>query len=182
MNKKLIFTTIAIMAVLGACSKPKTEDAATAPAAPTNTAATPAANTPAATPAAPATADASAATPAADAAALAALPAPFNKADLKNGEKQFALCKACHTIKQGGPNGVGPNMYGLIGRKAGTAANFSYSDAMKNSGKVWDVATIDTYLQNPKAFVPGNKMPFAGVPNEKNRHDVIAYIAVTSKK
>ena len=73
-------------------------------------------------------------------------------------------------------------MHGLVGRKSGTEAGFTYSDAMKAAGKTWDVATIDAYIKDPKAFVAGNKMAFAGIPNENNRRDVIAYIAVNSKK
>jgi len=114
--------------------------------------------------------------------ALGKLPAPYKDADLANGKKQFALCKACHSIVASEGNKVGPNMHGLVGRKAGTEAGFTYSDAMKASGKTWDLATIDSYLKDPKGFVAGNKMAFAGIPNEKNRRDVIAYIAVNSKK
>lgn len=110
--------------------------------------------------------------------ALASLPAPYKTADLANGEKQFALCKACHTLSKTGRNGVGPDLYGVIGRKAGTAEGFNYSDAMKESGKVWSVTSLDSYLKAPKTFVSGNKMAFAGIQNDKNRKDIIAYIAV----
>lgn len=161
---------------LAACSK-KPEEAKTAEtAAPAEAVATNAAAP--ADAAAPAVAEVSEA----DKAALAKLGAAYASADLANGKRQFALCKTCHSLTAGAPNMTGPNMHGLVGRKSGSVTGFAYSDAMKAAGKTWDLATIDQYVKNPKAFVPGNKMAFAGVPSDANRRDVIAYIAIESAK
>lgn len=96
------------------------------------------------------------------------------------GEKVFKKCAACHAIGDGATNRVGPELNGLIGRTAGTAPGFSYSDAMKAAGAgglVWNSDTLHTYLEKPKAMVPGTKMTFAGLPKPEDRDAVIAYIA-----
>lgn len=187
--KNKTFITLSAMAALGlfglsACSKKEeakapeaapTEAASVNAAAPVEVAAT---NSVAAAPAAPAADTISDA----DKAKLAALPAPYNTADLANGKRQFALCKACHTIGTGEANKTGPNLHGIVGKKSGTAVGFTYSEAMKASGKTWDLATLDAYLKNPKAFIANNKMAFAGIPSDANRRDAIAYIAVESAK
>src|SRR5262245_10071559 len=95
--------------------------------------------------------------------------------DPAKGEKIFAKCKACHTI-EAGKNKIGPSLAGLIGRKAGTAEGYSYSDAMKNSGLVWDEDTLFKYLENPRGVVPGTKMIFPGVKDAQDRADLIAYL------
>ncbi len=92
------------------------------------------------------------------------------------GEKVFQKCKVCHQIGDNAKNMVGPVLTGVVGRKAGTYPGYSYSDANKNSGITWDEATLDTYLTNPKAKVPGTKMIFPGLPDEKDRKNVIAYL------
>lgn len=74
------------------------------------------------------------------------------------------------------PNKVGPNLHGLFGRKAGSIASFSYSQAMRSSGVTWSEETLMKYLGNPKALVPGNKMPFPGLKSEQDREDVISYL------
>jgi cytochrome c len=112
--------------------------------------------------------------------ALAKLPAPYNTADLANGESKFALCSTCHTLPAGGPNMTGPNLHGIFGRKAGTAPGFSYSDALKATGWTWDAAHIDTWITDPKAALPGTKMTFAGLKDPKDRTDVIAYLMVNT--
>lgn len=98
--------------------------------------------------------------------------------DVANGEKIFNKCKTCHTL-EAGKNKVGPSLQGVIGRTAGTADKFKYSEAMKNAGAgglVWNEETLDKYLAGPKELVPANKMPFPGLPKPEDRADVIAYI------
>jgi len=113
---------------------------------------------------------------------LAALPAPYNTADLEHGAKVFARCKACHTATPNGPNMTGPNLYGVIGRVAGTHPGFNYSKAVKGAGFAWDDDHIDHWLTNPRTFLPGNKMTFPGLPDATDRRDVIAYLSVEAAK
>jgi len=110
--------------------------------------------------------------------ALAALPAPYNTADLANGESKFALCSTCHTTAQGGPNMTGPNLHGVFGRKAASVADFKYSDALKATGWTWDPAHVDTWITDPKVALPDTKMTFVGLKDPKDRTDVIAYLMV----
>ena len=112
------------------------------------------------------------------AALLAALPAPWNEADLDNGRRAFARCRSCHTITEGGPNMTGPNLYGVFGRRAGVHPGFNYSSAMKAADFTWDGARLDDWLENPRTFLPGNKMSFAGIPDATDRRDVIAFLKV----
>lgn len=112
------------------------------------------------------------------AALLAALPAPWNAADLENGRRAFARCRSCHTITEGGPNMTGPNLYGVFGRQAGAHPGFNYSAAMKEADFVWDGPRLDNWLENPRTFLKGNKMSFAGIPDPTDRRDVIAFLKV----
>jgi cytochrome c len=136
-------------------------------------------------PAAPDAAPASFAAPApSDAekqAAVAALQAPLNEADYANGRRVFAQCRSCHVIEAGAGNRVGPNLHGVFGRRAGTVESFRYSPAMRNSGLTWDAASLEPYLENPRAVVPGSIMVFAGVRNPEDRRDLIAFLAVESQ-
>ena len=109
-------------------------------------------------------------------AALASLPAPYNTADIDNGKAKFAMCRSCHTIVEGGANLTGPNLHGVFGRKAGALANYKYSDAVKTAGFVWDAEHLDKWLAEPRTFLPGTKMTFAGLKAEKDRIDLIAYL------
>lgn len=128
---------------------------------------------------APADAPTPAAAPApTDAEKTAALPAPYNTGDLSNGQSKFALCRSCHTITEGGPDLTGPNLYGVFGRKAGGKEGYSYSDAVTAAGFVWDAGQLDKWLADPRGFMPGTKMTFAGIKGEKDRIDLIAYLMV----
>ena len=131
----------------------------------------------AAAPAAPA---APTPTPAEVQAIVAALPAPYNTADIDNGRRQFGLCRSCHTVAEGGPNLTGPNLHGVFGRQAGAVAGYNYSDALKTAGFVWDAEQLDAWLDNPRTFLPGNRMTFAGLHDAQKRIDLIAYLKVES--
>lgn len=100
--------------------------------------------------------------------------------DAELGKKVFLKCKACHQVGPDAKNAVGPALTGVVGRKAGTAADYNYSDANKNSGLVWDEATLKVYLKNPAAKVPGTKMTFPGLPNDADIDNVIAYLKTFS--
>jgi cytochrome c len=109
---------------------------------------------------------------------LAELPPAYQGADLSNGEAKFAVCRACHTLNQGGDDMTGPNLWGIFGRKAGSKPGFAYSDDMKSAGWTWDAARIDTWITNPHAVLAGTKMTFIGMPNATDRRDVIAFLKV----
>lgn len=96
--------------------------------------------------------------------------------DASAGKGVFSRCAACHNAVKGGPNMIGPNLFGVVGRKAGTAPGFSYSNAMKSSGITWTPDKLDTYLTHPAQVVPGTRMAFAGIPDAKQRADLIAYL------
>ncbi|MFC3077548.1 c-type cytochrome [Phenylobacterium terrae] len=113
-------------------------------------------------------------------AALAALPAPYNAADLENGRKKFGLCRSCHTIEPGAPNMTGPNLHGVFGRNAASVEGYNYSDVLKASNIVWGPEPLDQWLAKPQEFLPGNKMTFLGVKDPKDRTDLIAYLMVES--
>ncbi len=129
-------------------------------------------------PGAPAAPPRPAPTAAEKAALLAALPAPYNSADLENGRRAFARCRSCHTISEGGPNMTGPNLYGVFGRQTGVHPGFNYSAAMKEADFVWDGERLDDWLENPRTFLKGTKMSFAGIPDAADRRDVVAFLKV----
>jgi len=99
-----------------------------------------------------------------------------NAQDAAAGEKVFGVCKTCHQIGETAKNAVGPALNGLIGRKAGSVAGYSYSEANKNSGITWDEATFREYIKDPKAKVPGTKMIYAGLKDEQKTNDLIAFL------
>ncbi len=111
---------------------------------------------------------------------VASLPAPFNTGDYENGKTKFAQCAACHTITQGGPNMTGPNLFGVFGRKSGTAPGFTYSDGMAALNQTWDAAKINTWITNPKAVVADTHMTYPGMKDPKDRIDLIAYLKVAT--
>lgn len=100
----------------------------------------------------------------------------FADGDAGKGEKVFKKCKACHTIEQGGKNKIGPNLFGIVGKKSGSAEGYKYSKAMENADLTWDEATLNEYLKKPKALVKGTKMSFAGLKKESDRDNLIAYL------
>lgn len=174
---------VSLMALVACGQAPQTGETKTAaPDAAASKDAPPAAAAPApAAPPAPAPAAAAGPSPE-DAKILASLPAPYSEGDLANGRRQFAKCRSCHVIEKGGANRVGPALHGIFGRTAGTSPGFNYSPALKSAGFVWDGAKLDQWLADPKGFLPGNRMTFVGLKQEKDRRDVIAYIKVESAK
>ena len=95
--------------------------------------------------------------------------------DATRGEARFQECAACHKL-QAGANEVGPSLHGIFSRKAGELPDFRYSPAMKRSGISWTPETLDKYLADPQAFIPANRMPYAGLSNASDRADLIAYL------
>jgi cytochrome c len=97
-------------------------------------------------------------------------------ADVKRGENSAKKCQACHTFNKGGRNLVGPNLWGVIGRPRASEAGFNYSAAMKGKGGNWTIDDLNQFITNPRGFVPGTNMTFAGIPRGTERADVIAYL------
>jgi cytochrome c len=111
---------------------------------------------------------------------LAAAGAARAEGDAARGEKRFEECATCHTTERG-VNNVGPSLNGLFERKAGEIADFRYSPALKKSGITWTPQTLDTFIADPQKQVPGNRMPFAGMPDAADRADLIAYLQKATK-
>ena len=95
--------------------------------------------------------------------------------DAKRGEKVFENCRACHAV-DGKSNEVGPALQGLFGRKAGERDDFRYSPAMKKSGITWTSQSLDAFIEDPQKAVPANRMPYSGLPDARERADLIAYM------
>jgi cytochrome c len=117
---------------------------------------------------------------AAPALADADLDARLAAANLKRGQLLYMVCKACHDVEAGLPHKVGPNLHGMFGRKAGTAEGFKYTDALVKSGIVWTPETMDAWLKQPGALVPGNGMAFAGIANDADRASLVAWLMANS--
>lgn len=111
---------------------------------------------------------------------LAALPVPYRNADLYNGQARFAVCRSCHTTAAGAGAAGGPNLWGVFGRRSGTAPGFVYSAGLKTLGVVWTADTLNAWIANPRGVVPGTGMAFAGLEDPGDRIDVIAYLKVVT--
>lgn len=98
-------------------------------------------------------------------------------ADVAAGEKVFAKCAACHTVNQGGANGIGPNLYATVGEGIGQGkGGFAFSEALKSKGGEWSFDNLDHWLKSPREFAPGTKMTFAGLSNPADRANLIAWL------
>jgi cytochrome c len=106
----------------------------------------------------------------------AAAPSARADGDAQAGEALFKKnCMVCHTT-EAGKNKIGPSLSGVVGRHSASVPDFAYSEAMKKADKTWDDQTLNTYLTNPRAFVPGTKMIFIGLKNDQDRQNLIAYL------
>ena len=100
--------------------------------------------------------------------------------DPDKGKVAFEQCAACHSLGEAGDYD-GPTLKGIIGRKAGSLDDYRYSAAMKRSGVTWDAGTLDQYIADPQAFIPGNRMAFAGIGDKALRDDLIAYLVFATR-
>ena len=98
-------------------------------------------------------------------------------ADAEAGQRLSRVCRTCHEVAEGTGHRVGPNLWGVVGAEAGRHADFRYSQALERSGIVWDEAALDAYLIDPQGLIEGGRMAYAGMPDEADRRDVIAYLA-----
>lgn len=113
--------------------------------------------------------------------AVAPLPARLAKADVSKGEASTKACQACHNFEKGAGAKIGPPLYGVVGRPKGSIAGFAYSDGLKAKGGDWTYDDLDQFIANPKGFVSGTKMAFAGEPDPQKRADIIDYLHTLSE-
>lgn len=104
----------------------------------------------------------------------------FASADPNHGQATSKQCQACHTFEKGGPTRVGPNLWGVVGRPRASEAGFNYSAAMKEKGGTWTYDELNKFLAGPRNYIPGTAMTFGGLPSEKARADLIAYLNTLS--
>ena len=102
--------------------------------------------------------------------------------DPVRGKKLYLQCRACHSLKKGEPHKIGPNLYSFYNRSAGFKDDFKYSDALSNSGIVWDYQYLDLWLENPQSLIPENKMVYVGMRKKRDREDLIAYLLIETQK
>tara|TARA_R110000787_G_scaffold14348_16_gene44390 strand:- start:1309 stop:1860 length:552 start_codon:yes stop_codon:yes gene_type:complete len=159
---------IAALTMIAACGGSGADESSPPAAAPAT--ATTVAEAPAPVPAPVATA------PGEPSPEFASLPAPYNTADYARGKRTFKLCQSCHLTAEGAGNLVGPNLHGLFGREVGSVEGFAYSDALEDADFIWEPQHLDEWLTNPRAYLPGNRMSFAGVRKPDDRLGLIAYL------
>lgn len=109
----------------------------------------------------------------------AAVVVDLGNGDATKGAKVFGKCKACHSLED--KNGVGPHLDGVVDRAVASVDGFNYSDALKEHGGQWTIEALNSWLENPKAYIPGNRMSFAGLKSAEDRNDVIAYLQENSQ-
>jgi cytochrome c len=107
--------------------------------------------------------------------ALAAASGTAQAADAAHGEKLYEECIACHSLEPG-VHGIGPSLHGVFDRKAGELGDYRYSPALKRSGIIWTADTLDAFIADSQQFLPANRMPYAGMPDARDRADLIAYL------
>ncbi len=113
---------------------------------------------------------------------IASLPAPYNAGDYANGKRQFAKCRSCHTIVPGGAVMQGPPLHGVFGRRIASHPDFRYSPALAGADFTWTAGELDKWLTDPRGYLPGNRMSFAGIPDAQDRRDLIAFMKVESTR
>jgi cytochrome c len=113
---------------------------------------------------------------AADRVAVVVDKAPAENPVMTQGKRVFSSCAGCHTINTDGGSSIGPNLWGVVGSAAGSKSDFAYSDALKESGVIWTLESLDSYIENPASFMPGGNMVFVGVTDDADRKALLAYL------